>query len=297
MKHYNQQLPLIGVVILCVGCAVYQTHPVPLNEAVDKGPVKVIYVYKGQPNTYSVKKYYSIQARDSNYFGIIANEEYPINDSELTSVYLLDKKKSKKRTALAVGIPIGTVLVGVAAIAIACNCPHVDVIDENGVSRFQGSIFPGSIFKSLERTDQLVLDEDPSQEQVKLMVSNVLPEEEYIDELKLLKYQLYPFERLAINQEGELVATSEGQLPILANDGTGKNRINELLTIDDHKYLFDDSPQEDQFNHLDLTFKNNGGTNNYLHIRGKQSEWLEVVANEFFKSGFLGSSWQLTVKQ
>ena len=175
------------------------------------------------------------------------------------------------------------ITIGSIGALIACNCPYMDVIDENGVSHFQGTMFPGAIFESLERTDRLVMDMSPSGEQVQVRISNALPEREYINEVKLFRYEIEEGERLAINSEGELVAIADIELPESSSDNGGNNWADEVAEKDGTVFGFDNVPSRDEFNRLDLQFQiPEEGQDLNLVINAKQSEWLENVANNFF---------------
>lgn len=184
-----------------------------------------------------------------------------------------------------VGLTAGlTVGVSTVLLIIACNCPYVDIIDENGESHFQGTMFPGAIFESLERTDRLVMDMNPNGEQVHIRISNALPEREYINEVKLFRYEVQEHERLAINNKGELVAVSNLLPPTIAMDNGGGRWDSELGLDDNVVFGFDNSPSREEFNRIDLQFPIPEKKEDFnLVINAKQTEWLENVANNSFK--------------
>ncbi len=279
----NLIVTLLISVTLIQGCTVYQKNATPLSEATNKGKVKVIHSNLSSKGSYSVHKYNNISLDDSTFYGIKGKRKESITLSESTSVYLIDPKKTKSRKILGITIPVGVIVIGVVVLVIACNCPYVDIIDESGEASFQGTLFPGAIFESLERTDQLVLDYQPKEDNVQIRISNVLPEKEYINEVKLLQYQVQPEERLAINKAGELIATSNFMTAESATDMNGDTRLKEVSELDEFAYKFNDSPKEDEFNRLDLKFNIEDQMDDLnLVIRGKQTEWVEVVGDQFF---------------
>lgn len=117
---------LFIVLLLFQSCVVYQTQSFTLDQAVNKGKVKLI-GKSGQ-----VFKFDNISLIDSAYFGIgreyISKTQYitkegaktPLDSTSISGIYIRDGKKSKKRTVWTiVGISIPAtyvVLVGIAVL-------------------------------------------------------------------------------------------------------------------------------------------------------------------------------------
>ena len=79
---------------LLQSCVFYQQTSVSLDSAVDKGKVKVV-------NTSGMEFIFkNIYIKDSIYYGVYQSQEILIDTTEIKNIYLKDKKKSKKRTAL-----------------------------------------------------------------------------------------------------------------------------------------------------------------------------------------------------
>ena len=102
-----------------------------------------------------------------------------------------------------------SVVSGVAIVAIilaTCNCPRVYAIDESGNQVFQGPLFSGAIAKSFEREDLLPLfNMKRDGEEIVLRVANELPEEEYLNNLRLLKVSHRPAYELAKDEHGTII--------------------------------------------------------------------------------------------
>ena len=119
---------LIFTLFLLQGCVVYQKTPVSVEDAVDKGKVKLI-TEQGQKI-----KYKKIIQRDSIYYGYdlkkLKNVDgefewteitYRLMEIEIESVHIQDKKKSTNRTILlALGLIPGVYILVVAINVICC---------------------------------------------------------------------------------------------------------------------------------------------------------------------------------
>ena len=86
--------------ILLQSCVAYQKTSVSLNEATNKGKVKLI---DANGRVYAAL---NIEMQDSIYYGFIAKEKIVISEASLSEIYLQDKKKSAWMTVLGITIPI-----------------------------------------------------------------------------------------------------------------------------------------------------------------------------------------------
>jgi hypothetical protein len=207
----------------------------------------------------------------------------PITDLRRGQVY----EKARGVSALTtVGSAVGAVTGGlIIVLAIACNCPYVAVLNPDGTENFQGSLFPGSMFKMLERSDNLVLSglEPNADGATEIKVYNELEEVQYIDNMQLLGVN-HTYENLGLNENGELIAFNPGELPLTAIAQNGKDVLQAISIRDDVDYDFDEVGTDDQLNSLELTFNTKKlGKNGQLIIRGQQSKWLEQTAEYFFQ--------------
>ena len=200
-------------------------------------------------------------------------------------------ERNQGKTALATaGVTVGvTAGASVGAlfvlVIIACNCPHVAVINPDGTENFQGSMFPGSMFKMLERSDKLVLSnlEPNSEGSTEIKVYNELEEIQYIDNIQLNGIS-HNYENLGLNEKGKLIAFNQGALPVSAKAQNGVDVLQALSARDDVDYNFDEVGTEEELNSVELTFNTkNIGDKAQLVIRGQQSKWLEQTAEYFFQ--------------
>ena len=76
-------------IILLQSCAVYNKRPVLINEAYDKGKVKVIF------NSGESFKYNFISWKDNNYFGVKGKNQTRLDPNEIMSIHLKNINKSK----------------------------------------------------------------------------------------------------------------------------------------------------------------------------------------------------------
>ncbi len=182
-------------------------------------------------------------------------------------------------------------------LAIACACPQVESNNENE-TQFHGSLFPGSIFKSLERHDYLILENTllSDADDLNLKVSNDLPEIEYIDQLELLEINHDGYTNLGLSNENQFVAYNEPISPIFHTEELSKNVVKALEYQDDITYDFDQIDSYEELNKITLKFERSKFTENTkLIISGKQSQWLEVVADYIFLN--IGKAYDNWVKR
>jgi hypothetical protein len=80
------------VTILLQSCVVYQDTTVSINEAHNRGKVKV------KSNRGVSYEFSNIEMRDSIYYGVNKNGDIPLKTELITSIYLQDINKSKTQT-------------------------------------------------------------------------------------------------------------------------------------------------------------------------------------------------------
>lgn len=173
-------------------------------------------------------------------------------------------------------------------------CPLVESYGID-LKKFHGSLFPGAIFKSLKRDDYLFLtDYVSNQGKLNLKVFNNFPEVEYIDQLTLLQINHQGFDKLGLNNNNKIVAYNRPVNAITAIGG--QESITHLLAEEDGEvYDFDDATVAGHLNSLTLEFNRQDLSNQpYLVIKGKQSQWLEMVTD--FTLYNIGSSFDDWVK-
>lgn len=90
----------IFVNILFQGCVVYQDTSVSMNDVQNQGRMKVL-------TTYGDKMVFNnMYIKDSIYYGVYQSQEIRLDTTQIKNIYLRDKKKSNKRTALAILSPL-----------------------------------------------------------------------------------------------------------------------------------------------------------------------------------------------
>ncbi|MEO0470527.1 MAG: hypothetical protein AAF206_12955 [Bacteroidota bacterium] len=183
---------------------------------------------------------------------------------------------------------VGATAVGAGILAIACNCPRVYSFDKNG-RQLQGSFISGAIAKSLEREDYLPLDLNLQPgEPIRLQIANELPEYEYINSVQLYKAKIADKETVGILTHSGLYAFEELIAPFSAKNILNQDVFAEVNTEDEKSFQFDEKTLLDSLNTLHLSFrKDQLGKKPVLVVKGRQTEWLEMVAEAFF--GLLGN--------
>ena len=182
---------------------------------------------------------------------------------------------------------IGAGVVGAAVfLAIACNCPRVYALNENGEKMMQGSLFTGAISKSFERTDLLPLYRlNRTEESIHLTIANELPEDEYIDEVKLLKVKKKADTRLAVDVSGELFEYNPNLIsPTSAISLDGRDIASEVALEDGQVHDFDDMSEAKELNSAIFTFNKSDLPNQTakLIVLGRQTDMLEASAEYMF---------------
>ena len=207
--------------------------------------------------------------------------------SEVSNLTYFDKNDALTLVT-STGITVGSIMVGGAIfLAIACSCPRVYALDENGNRHPQGSLLSGAIFRSLERQDAIWLNDiTPVSDEIKLMVANELPEKEYLDHLQLMSIKVPQGYHLAYGPgDGETLAFGQTLLPQKAEGGLGQDILPLVNQEDDAHYTFSERTYSDQLNEAIFSFDPTEleGSKAYLVLKGKQSAWLEEVAEYFFQ--------------
>lgn len=181
----------------------------------------------------------------------------------------------------------GATVIGgfIGLLFIACNCPHVESITPNGTTTFQGSLFPGAMYKMLERNDYLMLNGIKANEGelLEFKVFNNLQEVQHIDNVNLIEVRHHK-DFLGIDQQSQLIAFNKGIAPFKAMSKGGVNLLEKISNQDELRYEFEDAGDEDTLNSIELTFNASILNDNVqLVISGRQSKQLEKTAEYFFQ--------------
>ena len=116
MKKQTIAIVLL-VTILLQSCVAYQNTSMSIDEAQNKGPVRVTSTQGDNI------KFRNIQAKDGAYYGVNGNRITQIDPAQIISIHLKDFKKSKTQTAilatfLTVSV-LALVIVAVVAASVA----------------------------------------------------------------------------------------------------------------------------------------------------------------------------------
>ena len=184
-------------------------------------------------------------------------------------------------------IGLGVLVAGTAIfVAIACNCPRVYALDSDGNEHLQGPLFTGAIAKSFERRDLLpIKDIDQNMEEVVLKVVNELPEDEFINELKLFKTTHQADYQIGMDASEELFEFKTLTTPDEAVSINGWDLTEKVNEADDLFYEFEDDTYLEELNSAIFTFNKpqNARAKIKLVIHGRQTQWLEQVTESFFR--------------
>ena len=98
---------LLIALMLTQSCVVYQKTPVPIEQAYDKGKIKVV-------NTFGSKLFFkNMVIEGETYFAMQGQNKIKIDQAQVSAIYLKDIKKSKTRTLILIISPaIAFVLYG-----------------------------------------------------------------------------------------------------------------------------------------------------------------------------------------
>lgn len=189
-------------------------------------------------------------------------------------------------TSISIPVGISAAAFGIIILTSDCACPFVESYNAD-TSLFHGSLFPGAIFKSLARADYLELANPSLNEDstLSLRIFNSMPEVEYIDQLELYRVKADGYANMASLGNGSFIGYNNVSFAIKAISGDLINVTEQLTTIDGISYDFSNLDQTDELNSLEVTFKRKGLSNHTkLTLVGKQSRWLEKVADYLFNN-------------
>jgi hypothetical protein len=198
-------------------------------------------------------------------------------------------------------IPIIIIAIPVIIVAIqmgnADGCPYIYVYDGSEYI-LTGVLYPGSVYKTLERDDYMKLTGiKPESNQLKLRISNELPEHQYTDLAEIIYVQHPAGTEANIDKYGNMHILSKPVAPLSARSITGKDLNGLLEAADNRYYLFDDYEKEDDYaiSSVVLEFEKPGHVNEgKLVVKGKNSLWSSHVHDEF--SSLFGNKFQKWTK-
>lgn len=198
--------------------------------------------------------------------------------------YAYDRNRTATNRVVSVvgiaAVSVGTLL---AITAIACNCPQV-FVQQNGQSTFTGGLYSGAVYSTLERKDYLPLPSPAADEHnYAIKIGNVPDEEQFINELTLVAIPHDENITVLPDRHGRFHSIGlQQQAPDAAFSFEGTSHLKEVQAIDQEAFAFDNSPNDQGFSDLHLTFKIKPGTKSgKLILHASNSGWAGFVNQEF----------------
>lgn len=214
----------------------------------------------------------------------------PLASINRIDVYELDKNATDANHVLSVVglITGGVVIIGALLVAITCNCPQV-YINNNGQYHFNGGMYSGAVYSSLERTDYMPLSGlRPTDDLLSLKIGNAPNEEQFINSIQLLTINHSMNTKVLVDRHGTILSFKEPESPIEAISNTVTEVKESLLRADQNYYQFNNTPGNNDFSNVILSFKKPAGKGKAkLIINGKNSAWSGFIYKEF--NGLFGA--------
>ncbi len=196
---------------------------------------------------------------------------------------------------------IGVGLVSAAAItliafAIACNCPQV-YVNNNGQYEFKSGVYSGAVYSTLERSDYLYLEGiHPVNDRYKFRIGNVENEEQFINQVRLMKVDHAPGVKVLADRHGKILTYKAPVSPTRATYEDNIDVTRELKFTDGEYYLFDSKANENGFSAVTIRFdKPAGAGKGKLIVHAGNSKWSGYLYKEF--ASLFGNSYEKWRKQ
>jgi len=178
-------------------------------------------------------------------------------------------------------------LITVAALTKS-SCPLI-YLKKDQHFEFAGEIFGGAVYSSLERHDYLPLAGfKPSKGRYSLIISNGLPEVQYINLAELWIVNHAVNTTVLPDRHGVVHAFSNPESPVEAVSSSNSDLLPLVNKKDQHCFLFDEEPSKTgdtcAFNTAILTFPVSGKADTgKLIVRAGNSMWGDYTYGEFTK--------------
>jgi hypothetical protein len=212
--------------------------------------------------------------------------------------YDIYEKDNSRDVGLALALVGGTLVASlVIAIAVAIenaetdysmsSCPFIYTHDGNDW-QFDGEIFSGAIFRSLERDDYLALnkyDATPGGN-YRIKMANMLEEIQYINQADLVVVNHDSNVRVLVDKYGKVQTVKAPVLPYAAIDSRGNDCRGQLSVTDQVTYDFDENP--DTANHclnsLALSFRSDSNPDSCkILVTGHNSLWIDHIVRRILE--------------
>lgn len=173
-------------------------------------------------------------------------------------------------------------VIGIVYLLTKDSCPFIYTY--NGTSyTFNGEIYAGAIYSSLERHDYMPLpDIKPVNHLYQLKISNELLERQYTNLAELLIIQHSKNTLALIDKYGAVQTISNPQAPLSTVSLNGNDYNQSMRVKDNDLFLFNEYDEQTNMNSLIMTFNNqeNADTGK-LVIHAKNSLWGDYVYGQF----------------
>jgi hypothetical protein len=173
--------------------------------------------------------------------------------------------------------------VGIIIAALKSSCPFVYTQDGESYS-FQGEMFGGAIYSSLERDDYMPLPGfTPTTDGYRLIIANELLERQYINLANLIVVYHPNDAQVILDKNGNIQTITHAETPVLAMSNTNIDFLGHIRSKDSVSYLFDElMPGDDAVSSITLTFKRpQHSTSAKLIVNARNSYWLDYVYGKF----------------
>lgn len=208
----------------------------------------------------------------------------PLSSVYRTDIYEFNKSATTANHILSwVGIAAGIVLAAALPFALACNCPQV-FVENNGVYNFEGGVYSGAVYSTLERSDYLPLPNINSIENnYTIKIGNVPDEEQFINEIKLLAVEHPADIQVLADRHGKILNFSNQTIqPVEANGTNGQEQLQKIITKDSTGFSFDNAANSEGFSAIELKFiKPEGAKSAKLLVHAGNSQWSGYLNKEF----------------
>jgi hypothetical protein len=214
-------------------------------------------------------------------------------------------QKAQGRTTVSWLLPVITPIIvigGLVAITAVTksSCPLVYIKKGNDYT-FAGEIFGGAVYSSLERHDYLPLPGfTPSKHRFSLIISNGLPEVQYIN-LAELWIVHHPANMMVLpDRQGTVHSFNNPEPPVEALSSSRSDLLSLVKEKDQHCFRFDEDPLKtgdtSAFNTVLLSFPIPAGADTgKLIVKAGNSMWSDYTYGEFTK--FFGYNYGAWIKK
>ncbi|HEY6160541.1 MAG TPA: hypothetical protein VI112_04940 [Bacteroidia bacterium] len=201
-----------------------------------------------------------------------------VQDISKMEVLTRDETASSCGTAgvVVAGIGAGCGLALLSANAL-CNCPYIYTGDS--IPRFEGNLFTGALYPSLERSDNIVIDAPVDlRGNLRFTMFNRREEAIYANQVRLLVVDHPRGVDVLPDQQSVFHTLSHAVAPVYARTAAGVDVSKFMQNEDGRFYSFDDDGESGSMNSVVLTFDNEqGATTGKLLLDLKNSEWQAYV--------------------